>query len=67
MVLKKQKDGIDISEMKKPKRVSKTAAQNARILTYGAKFGAIQGRSQMPAGGGIMRSCQGTEARMIGQ
>lgn len=67
VVLKKQKDGIDISEMKKPKRVSKTAAQNARILTYGAKFGAIQGRSQMPAGGGIMRSCQGTEARMIGQ
>ena len=67
VVLMKQKDGVDIREMKKPKRVPlQDASHNARLLTYSARIRESQRMGILPMGG-IMRSSQGTEARITGQ
>lgn len=67
VVLMKQKDGVDIREMKKPKRVpNPDTSRSARLLTYNARIRESQ-RMGFPTVGGIMRSCQNSDARMIGQ
>ena len=67
VVLMKQKDGVDIREMKKPKRVpNPDASHSARLLTYNARIRESQ-RMGFPTVGGIMRSCQNSDARMTGQ
>ena len=48
VVLKKQKDGVDISEMKKPTRVSKAKVhQGERILKYSEMLRQTQGESEI--------------------
>jgi hypothetical protein len=48
VVLKKQKDGVDISEMKKPTRVSKAKVhQNERILKYSDMLCRVQSEAEI--------------------
>ena len=48
VVLKKQKDGVDISEMKKPTRVSKAKVhQGERIMKYSEMLRQTQGESEI--------------------
>ena len=67
VILRKQKDRVDISEVNKPKHVSlPEASRSTRLLTYNARIRESQ-KQGIPVVGGIMQSCQRSEALMIGQ
>lgn len=68
VALNKKKDGVELREVNKPTKVKRHEARsNARILSYEMLLHSSKGKQAVVAEGGIMRMCQGTEFRQMGQ
>ena len=59
VVMKKQKDGIDVSDLRRPDRViTKSPSQRTRILSYAQRLGSLPDAGEIIRDGGIMRRQQ---------